>query len=446
MVLEALRQAVSKFLRSGGTYEKAMNEFIRDLQRELIKADVSVRLVFDLTKRIKERASKEKPPPAFSMKDWFLKIVYEELARLFGGDSEPRILPPKTPWVILLVGVQGSGKTTTAGKLAWYYTRRGFKVGLVAADTFRPGAFDQLKTLAEQAGALFYGRRSGKAEEIARDGVKFLLERGAEIVIIDTAGRHGYGEEEALLDEMKRIAEAVKPDEVILVIDAAIGQKAYDIAKRFHNATPVGSLIVTKLDGTARGGGVLSAAAATGAHVKFVGTGERIDEIEPFKPARFVARVLGMGDIEGLLERLKALESAERLEKAAEEALKGKITMRTVYHQLVSMQKMGPFHKILEMLPGAGLLLGNLDKEKARLGEEKIKKWIAIIESMTYEELDHPELIEKDKRRMRRIARGSGTSIEDVRELLAYYKNMKNLMRRLKRDRRLLRRLGIDLG
>ncbi len=446
MVLEALRQAVSKFLRSGGTYEKAMNEFIRDLQRELIKADVSVRLVFDLTKRIKERVSKEKPPLAFSMKDWFLKIVYEELARLFGGDSEPRILPPKTPWVVLLVGVQGSGKTTTAGKLAWYYTRRGFKVGLVAADTFRPGAFDQLKTLAEQAGALFYGRRSGKAEEIARDGVKFLLERGAEIVIIDTAGRHGYGEEEALLDEMKRIAEAVKPDEVILVIDAAIGQKAYDIAKRFHNATPVGSLIVTKLDGTARGGGVLSAAAATGAHVKFVGTGERIDEIEPFKPARFVARVLGMGDIEGLLERLKALESAERLEKAAEEALKGKITMRTVYHQLVSMQKMGPFHKILEMLPGAGLLLGNLDKEKARLGEEKIKKWIAIIESMTYEELDHPELIEKDKRRMRRIARGSGTSIEDVRELLAYYKNMKNLMRRLKRDRRLLRRLGIDLG
>ncbi len=446
MVLEGLRQAVSKFLRSGGTYEKAVNEFIRDLQRELIKADVNVRLVFDLTRRIKERASKEKPPPAFSMRDWFLKIVYEELTRLFGGDSEPRILPPKTPWVILLVGVQGSGKTTTAGKLAWYYTRRGFKVGLVAADTFRPGAFDQLKTLAEQAGALFYGRRSGKAEEIARDGVKFLLERGAEIIIIDTAGRHGYGEEEALLDEMKRIAEAVNPDEVILVIDAAIGQKAYDLAKRFHDATPVGSLIVTKLDGTARGGGVLSAAAATGAHVKFVGTGEKIDEIEPFKPARFVARVLGMGDIEGLLERLKALESAEKLEKAAEEALKGKITMRTVYHQLVSMQKMGPFHKILEMLPGASLLLGNLDREKARLGEEKIRKWIAIIESMTYEELDHPELIEKDKRRMRRIARGSGTSIEDVRELLAYYKNMKNLMRRLKRDRRLLRRLGIDLG
>lgn len=445
MVLEGLRQAVSKFLRGGGTYEKAVNEFIRDLQRELIRADVNVRLVFDLSKRIRERASKEKPPPAFSMRDWFLKIVYEELTKLFGGDSEPNVMPPKTPWIILLVGVQGSGKTTTAGKLAWYYSRRGFKVGLVAADTHRPGAYDQLKTLAEQAGALFYGRRTGRAEDIAREGVEFLVKRGAEIVIIDTAGRHGYGEEEALLDEMKRIAEAVKPDEVILVIDAAIGQKAFDLAKRFHEATPIGSIIVTKLDGTARGGGALSATAATGARIKFVGTGEKIDEIEPFRPARFVARILGMGDIEGLLERLKALESAERLERAAQEAFKGRINMRTVYHQLVSMQKMGPLHKILEMLPGASILLGNLDREKARLGEEKIRKWIAIIESMTYDELDHPELIERDKRRMRRIARGSGTSLEDVRELLAYYKNMKSLMRRLKRDRRLLRRLGLEL-
>ncbi|WP_460126238.1 signal recognition particle protein Srp54 [Stetteria hydrogenophila] len=446
MVLDGLRQAVSKFLRGGGTYEKAVNEFIRDLQRELIKADVNVRLVFDLTKRIKERASKEKPPPAFPLREWFLKIVYEELTRLFGGDSEPRILPPKTPWVILLVGVQGSGKTTTAGKLAWYYARRGFKVGLVAADTYRPGALEQLKTLSEQAGALFYGRREGRAEEIARDGVEFLLKRGAEIVIIDTAGRHGYGEEEALLDEMRRIAEAVKPDEVILVIDASIGQKAYDLARRFHEAAPIGGLIVTKMDGTARGGGVLSAAAATGAQVKFIGTGEKIDEIEPFKPTRFVARVLGMGDIEGLLERLKALESFERLEKEAADAFKGKITMRTVYHQLVSMQKMGPLHKILEMLPGASLLLGSLDREKAKLGEEKVKRWIAIIQSMTYEELDNPELVERDKRRMRRIAYGSGTSIEDVKELLAYYKSMKNLMKRLKRDRRLLRRLGLDLG
>ncbi len=445
MVLEGIRRAVVKFLKGGGTYERAVNEFVKELQRELIKADVNVKLVFELTRRLRERALKEEPPPAFSRRDWFLKIVYEELSSLFGGDREPRVLPPKTPWVALLVGVQGSGKTTTAGKLAWYYTRRGYKVGLIAADTHRPGAYEQLKTLAERAGALFYGRKEGRPEEIAREGVEFLRSRGAEVIIIDTAGRHGYGDEEALIEEMKRISEAVKPDEVVLVIDAAMGQKAFSLARRFHEATPIGSIVVTKMDGTARGGGALSAAAATGATVKFIGTGEKIDEIEPFRPAKFVGRILGMGDIEALIDKLKAMEYGERLELEARDALKGRLTMRTVYHQLVSMKRMGPLHKILEMLPGAGLLIGQLDKVQAQLGEEKIKKWIAIIESMTYEELDRPELVERDKRRIRRIARGSGTSVEDVRELLAYYKTLKTLMRKLRRDKRLLRRLGVQL-
>jgi len=439
-LLEGVRKAVAKFLRGGGTYEKAVQEFLRDLQRELIKADVNVRLVFELTKRVRERAAREQPPPGASRREWLVKIVYEELTRLFGGEREPQVLPPKTPWVILLVGVQGSGKTTTAGKLAYYYGRRGYRVALVAADTHRPGAYDQLKTLASQAGAIFYGEREGDPAEIALRGVRYALERGAEVVIIDTAGRHGYGSEEALLEEMKAIADKVKPDEVILVLDAAIGQKAYDLAKRFHEATPVGSLIVTKMDGTARGGGVLSAAAATGATVKFIGTGEKITELEPFKPPRFVGRILGMGDIEALVERLRSLEEAEELEKAAEEILKGKVNMRVVYRQLKSMRKMGPLGKVLQMLPGFGTLV-QLDEETARLSEEKIDRWLAIIESMTYEELDKPEII--DRRRMRRIARGSGTTVNDVKELLAYYRNLKQMMRRLRRDRRLLRRLGL---
>ncbi len=440
MVLDGVRKAVTKFLKGGGTYEKAVQEFIRDLQRELIKSDVNVKLVFDLTKRIKERAQKEAPPPGASRREWFIKIVYEELSKLFGGDRKPQILPPKTPWIILLVGVQGSGKTTTAGKLAYYYARRGYKVALVSTDTYRPGAKDQLKTLADQAGAIFYGEDKGDPAKIAEKGVKYALDRGAEIIIVDTAGRHGFGSEEALLREMKQIADAVKPDEVILVIDAAIGQKAYDLAKRFHESTPVGSLIVTKMDGTARGGGVLSAAAATGATVKFIGTGEKIDELEPFRPTRFVGRILGMGDIESLLEKLKGLEEAEELEKAAEDILKGKINMRIIYRQLKSMRKMGPLSKVLQMLPGFGLI-AKLDDNTARLGEEKIKKWLAIIESMTYEELDKPEII--DRSRMRRIAIGSGTTTEDVRELLAYYKNLKVMMKRIRRDRRLLRRLGL---
>ena len=440
-MLEGVRRAVAKFLRGGGTYEKAVQEFIRDLQRELIKADVNVRLVFDLTRRVKERALKEEPPPGASKREWMVKIVYEELTRLFGGDVEPRIEPPKTPWVILLVGVQGSGKTTTAGKLAYYYARRGYRVALVSTDTHRPGAYEQLRTLAEAAGAIFYGEKQGDPAAIAERGIRYALERGAEIIVVDTAGRHGYGDEQALLDEMKSIASRIKPDEVILVIDAAIGQKAYDLARRFHEATPVGSLIVTKMDGTARGGGVLSAAAATGATVKFIGTGEKIDELEPFRPARFVGRILGMGDIEALLDKLRSLEEAKSLEEAAEEMMKGRINMRVIYRQLKGMRKMGPLSKVLQMLPGFGLMM-KLDEEAFRLGEEKIDKWLAIIESMTYEELDKPEII--DRRRMRRIAMGSGTSVEDVKELLAYYKNLKGLMRRLKRDRRLLRRLGLQ--
>jgi len=441
LVLDGVRKAVSKFLRGGGTYQKAVDEFIRDLQRELIKADVNVRLVFQLTRKIRERALKEQPPPGASRREWLVKIVYEELSQLFGGDRVADVKPGKTPWVILFVGVQGSGKTTTAGKLALYYARRGYRVGLVAADTYRPGAYEQLRMLAEKAGALFYGEPGSKdAVGIAKRGLRTLLDRGAEIIIIDTAGRHGYGEEESLLREMRMIAEAVRPDEVILVIDAAIGQKAYDLAKRFHEAAPIGSIVVTKLDGTARGGGALSAVAATGATIKFIGTGEKLDEIEPFNPRRFVARILGMGDLEALLEKLRSLEEAEKLERAAEDMLKGKVTMRTVYHQLVSMRKMGPIQKLLQMIPGLGLA-GQISEEAARLGERKIDRWIAIIQSMTYEELDNPEII--NRRRMRRIALGSGTSTEDVKELLAYYRNLRAMMKRLRRDRRLLRRLGL---
>ncbi len=441
IVLDGVRKAVQRFVKGGGTYQKAVNEFIKDLQKELIKADVNVKLVFDLTKRIRERALKEEPPPGASRRDWFIKIVYEELSNLFGGDREPEIRPKKIPWVIVLFGVQGSGKTTTAGKLAYYYTRMKYKVGLVAADTHRPGAYDQLRTLALKSGAMFYGEKSGDPAEIALRGVKELISKGAEIIIVDTAGRHGYGGEKALLEEMKSIVDKVKPDEVILVIDAAIGQKAYDLAANFHKASPIGSIIVTKMDGTARGGGVLSAVAATGAPIKFIGTGEKIDELEPFRPKRFVARILGLGDLESLLERIKSLEDAEKLEKLTEDMIKGKITMRTIYRQLKAMRRMGPLGKILQMLPGGGLL-AQLDEEKLKLGEEKIDKWLAIIESMTYEELDNPEII--DKRRMRRIAIGSGTRVDDVKELLSYYKSMKTMMKRLKRDRRILKRLGLQ--
>ena len=438
--LEDIRKAVSKLLRRSGPYESIVKEYIRDLQKALIAADVNVRLVFDLTKRIREQALKSEPPPGVSRREWLVKITYEELAKLFGGDYEPEVKPPYTPYVIMMVGVQGSGKTTTVGKLAKFYRDMGYRVGVVAADTYRPGAYDQLRQLAEKARAMFYGEPGSRDPiGIAKRGVEELKRRGAEIIIIDTAGRHGYGEEEALLEEMKNIADAVKPDEVVLVIDAAMGQKSYDLAKRFHEVTPIGSIIVTKMDGTAKGGGALSAVAATGARIKFIGTGEDIEEIEVFKPRRFVARLLGMGDLESLLERIERLESAKEFEKTVTEMLSGKITFRTIYRQIQQVKKLGPFRKVLQMIPGLSTMIESVE-DAAKLSEEKTRKWINIMNSMTYEELDNPELLEQ-RSRVKRIAIGAGVEPSDVKELYNYYKTVKRMMRTLKKRKDILDKL-----
>jgi len=442
LVLDGLRNAVSKFLKGGSTYKDSVEEFIRDLQRELIKSDVNLKVVKELSENIRKKALEEEPPSGISRKEWFIKVVYDQLSELFGGDISVDVEPKKTPWIILLVGVQGSGKTTTAGKLAYYYTKKGYKVGLIAADTYRPGAFEQLKTLANLSSSMFYGDLNNKnAEDISKKGVEELKSKNAEIIIIDTAGRHGYGNEKSLLEEMKNISSKVKPDEVMLVLDAAIGQKAYDLAKQFHETTPIGSLIVTKLDGTAKGGGVLSAIAATGAKVKFIGTGEKIEELEVFNPTKFVSRLLGLGDIDALLEKIKSAQESINIEKIQEDLAKGKINMRTLYAQIKSLRKMGPFSKILQMLPTSSLPM-QIKDEQLKVGEEKITKWLHIIESMTYEELDNPELI--DRKRMKRIALGSGTTVEDVKDLLNYYKNLKTIMKRIRRDRGILRKLGIE--
>jgi signal recognition particle subunit SRP54 len=441
--LEGIRQAVAKLLRGAGPYEKAVNEFIRDLQRALLRADVNVRLVFELTKRIRERALKEPPPPGASRREWLVKIAYEELVKLFGGDREPEVRPPYTPYVIMLVGVQGSGKTTTAAKLAKFYRDMGYRVGLVQTDTYRPGAYEQLKQLADRIGAAFYGDpRGGDPITIAKRGVQELKSRGVDIIVVDTAGRHGYGSERALLDEMREMANAIAPDEVILVVDATIGQKSYELAKRFNEATPIGSIIVTKMDGTAKGGGALSAIAATGAVIKFIGTGEDIDEFEVFKPRRFIARVMGIGDLETLLEKLEKYVEASKLEETVAEMLSGRLTLRLIYRQLQQLRKLGPFRKILQMLPGS-YAIEALD-EAAKLGEEKIKKWLNIMNSMTYEELDRPEII--DRSRMKRIAVGSGTEVSDVKELLNYYRTLQRMLKQMKRRKDLIEKLMQKFG
>ncbi|BDB97841.1 signal recognition particle protein [Saccharolobus caldissimus] len=436
IMLENIKDAVRKFLTGSTPYEKAVDEFIKDLQKSLISSDVNVKLVFSLTSKIRERLTKEKPPSILERKEWFISIVYDELSKLFGGDNEPSVNPTKIPYIIMLVGVQGSGKTTTAAKLAFFYKKKGYKVGLVAADTYRPAAYDQLAQLGSQIDVPVYGEPNNtNSIEIAQHGVSTFIKNKIDIIIVDTAGRHGYGEETKLLEEMKEIYEAIRPDEVILVIDASIGQKAYDLALRFHQASPIGAIIITKMDGTAKGGGALSAVAATGATIKFIGTGEKIDELEVFNPKRYVARILGMGDIETILDKVRGLEEYEKVQKKMEDLMtgKGKLTLKDVYDQLVALRKMGPLSKVLQHIPGLGVLLPTPTEEQLKLGEEKIKRWIAALNSMTYKELENPSII--DKSRMRRIAEGAGLEIDEVRELLEWYNNMNKLLKMVKRRR-----------
>jgi signal recognition particle subunit SRP54 len=442
--LESIKNLVVSFLKGREPYEVAVENFIKELQKTLLKADVNVRLVVELTKRIKERALKESPPPYISKQEWFIKIVYDELSTLFGGDVKPNVFPIKTPYVIMLVGVQGSGKTTTAAKLAYFYKRHGFKPCLICTDVYRPAAYEQLQQLSASIDVSFCGDlKNLNPIDIAGKCKKFCLSKGANIIIIDTAGRHGYGEEELLLKEMQEIAKAVEPDEVVLVIDAAIGQKAYELALRFHQATPIGSIIVTKLDGTAKGGGALSAVAATKAMIKFIGMGEKIPELEVFEPRRFVGRLLGLGDLPALIDKLKSIEQHKDIEERFAKAVaRGKISIVDIYFQIQTIKKLGPLSKILQLIPGLSLL--PLDDKQLRIGEEKMKKWLAIIDSMTYEELKNPKII--DRSRMQRIAMGSGTTVEDVKELLKYYEMVNNFIKNAKRRTGLLKKLGIDIS
>ncbi len=430
MVLEKLGasiyEALKKVFRAGIVDEATVKELVRDIQRALLQADVNVKLVLEISKRIEERALKEKVPPGISRKEHVIKVVYDELARFLGEKSATLKITPGKRRILMLVGIQGSGKTTAAAKLARYLQKRGVKTALICADTYRPGAYAQLKQLAEKIKVPIYGNPNEKDPvKIAKEGLKQF--KDYEIVIIDTAGRHK--EEKSLIEEMKRLEKAIKPDEIMLVIDGTIGQQAAIQAKAFHEATPIGSVIVTKLDGSARGGGALSAVAAIGAPIKFIGTGEKIEDIEPFVPTRFVGRLLGMGDLETLLEKVREAE-IKIPEKKAKAILSGKFTLTDMYEQFEAMKSMGPFKKILSMIPGFSY---NIPDDMLDLAEDRLEKWRVIIQSMTPKERENPKILNAS--RIRRIARGSGTTEKDVKELLKQYAAMRKMLKTLRRKK-----------
>ncbi|RLF12143.1 MAG: signal recognition particle protein [Thermoprotei archaeon] len=440
MVLEkmasSLRTALSKFMGAPVADEKAVRELIRDVQRALLQSDVNVELVLKLTKKVEDEVLRSKPPPGLTRRELALKAIYEELVNLLGGDrpAELRLTPGKLN-VIMLVGVQGSGKTTSAAKLALLLKRRGFKPALVCADNYRPAAYEQLVQLGKKIGIPVYGGdRSKSPVELAKEGVEKAKKSGVNVVIIDTAGRHK--EEKGLIEEMKEIARAIQPDEVILVIDATIGQQAKAQAEAFHEAVKVGSIFLTKLDGAARGGGALSAVAATGATIKLIGVGEGVDELQAFNPRRFVNLLLGMGDLEALVEKVKQLEIKPE-KKKVEALLTGRFTLKDMLEQLESLRKMGPFRKILELIPGLSL---KLPAEAMEVAEEKLERWSAVLKSMTKEEMEKPEILNKS--RIRRIARGSGVDPREVRELINQFNAMKRMFKQLVRRGKKLSLLG----
>jgi signal recognition particle subunit SRP54 len=424
----SLHEALKKLFRASIIDEAAVKELVRDVQRALLQADVNVKLVFDISKRIEERALKEKVPQGVSRREHVIKVVYEELTRFLGEKSVPIKIEPGKRKVIMLVGIQGSGKTTAAAKLAKYFRKRGLKPALICVDTYRPGAYAQLQQLANRINVFLYGDLKAKDPvKIALDGLKQFYDK--DVIIIDTAGRHK--EEQELIKEMKMLEQSIKPDEVILVIDGTIGQQAMLQAKAFNEATPIGSILVTKLDGSARGGGALSAVATTGAPIKFVSTGEKTEDMEPFIPSRFVGRLLGMGDLETLIERVREAE-IKVPEKKAKAILSGKFTLTDMYEQFEAMRGMGPFQKLLKMLPGMSY---DIPEDMVNMAQDRLEKWRVMIQSMTPEEKDNPKTFNAS--RIRRVARGSGTSDKEVKELLKQYVMMRRMLKMLRRKKKL---------
>ena len=448
---EGLRGALKKIVGASDINEEVIDSLCKDVQRALLQSDVNVRLVLSITQNLKDRAIKEQPPKGLSKKDHIVTILYGELAKMLGysGDmiqtidkahEDERALAtsffnPGRQNVVLMLGIQGSGKTTVTAKLARWLTKHGYRVGVVGADTWRPGALTQLKMNCSRINVEVYGDETNKdAVAIARNGLEHFKGQNLDVVIIDTAGRHK--EEEGLLQEMNDMYKVATPELVLLIIDGTIGQGAFKQAEAFHKAAPVGGIILTKLDGTAKGGGALAASAATGAKVMFIGTGERIDDLEQFSPTRFVGRLLGMGDIKALLEMARTLE-VQADEESMKRVMSGKMTIEDFYAQIESANKMG-LKSVLDNLPG---LSGMVKDDQIDAMQVRMERWRFIIQSMTKDEKKDPDLMNESRRK--RIARGCGQPESEIKAMIKHYNDSKDFMKRNKGRGGFFRRFGI---
>lgn len=430
MVLESLsdklKESLKKITKSLFVDKRLIEELVKDLQRSLLSADVDVQLVFDLTEKIKRRALEEKPPKTVSQREFLIKIVYEELVEFLGKKQSEIKIEKKNPFKIMMVGLFGSGKTTHISKLAKYYSKRNHKVAALGLDVHRPAAPDQLKQLCDKINIPCFINKEEK------DPIKIYKQfeqeyKNYDILIVDTAGRDALSDD--LIEEIESLKKEIQPDESILVLSADIGQAAKAQAEAFQSSCDISSIIITKMDGTAKAGGALTAAASTGAKIKFLGIGEKPDDLELYIPERFVSRLLGMGDLETLLEKTQEAISEEEAKDLGKKFLKGEFNLLDLYEQMEAMKKMGPISKVMEMIPGMSQL--KIPKDALQVQESKLKKWRFVLDSMTKEELETPDEV-MNSERIERIAKGSGTTTGEIKELLKQYKTVKKMMKMMK--------------
>jgi signal recognition particle subunit SRP54 len=404
--------------------EEDVEDVVREIQRSLLQADVDVSLVQDLSKSIKSRALDEDPPAGTSPRDWVLRIVYEELVDLVGESTDL----PLEEQTIMLAGLYGSGKTTTAAKMAWWFSTKGLHPAIIQTDTDRPGAYDQAKQMADNAEVDFYGDPDADDPvKIAREGLEATKE--ADVRIVDTAGRDGLNEE--LIEQIERIESEVNPDRNLLVLDAAMGQSAKSQAADFESAIGIDGVVITKLDGTAKGGGALAAVNETDSTIAFLGSGETVKDIERFEPSGFISRLLGMGDLKQLTERVERAMTETQEEDEdwdPEDMMDGPFTLHDMRKQMQTMNKMGPLDQVLDMIPGlGGGLMDQLPDDAMDVTQERMVDFEVIMDSMTEEELENPRVVGQS--RTERIARGSGKPEERVRELLQQHKQMEQMLK-----------------
>ena len=420
---DRLQNVMHKIKGYGKITEDNISEMMREIRLSLLEADVNYKVVKEFTNNVKEKALGEEVNKSLKPGEVFVKIVKDELTELLGGENTP-LNTTGNPAVLMLVGLQGSGKTTTIGKLANYLRKNNKKKPLlVACDIYRPAAIDQLKQIGKELNIEVYSEGKNNPVEISNNAIKYAKENNYDYVLIDTAGRLQI--DENLMEELKSISENVKPHETILVIDSMMGQDAINVITGFNDQINLTGVILTKLDGDTRGGVALSVKHLTNLPIKFVGTSEKMDGISPFYPERRASRILGMGDILSLVEKVQGEIDEEEAEKTSKKMLKGNFDLEDFLAQLNQIKKLGPLENIIKMLPGAkkmGLTNVNIDPKL-------MKRTEAIVLSMTMEERRNPDILKASRKK--RIAVGSGTSVEEVNKLLKQFEDMKKMMKML---------------